>query len=284
MLVTHQLQYLHNVNHIVIMNKGQIQIQGSYEYIRKTKNDDSSFHFHEKLNDEHLKVPKKETIIKVSQFILYTDIITDYSDKVSIINIIHVHVNSLIQKSIVEIAKTASEDNKQQIITKENQQAGKVTSGVYMTYLKTVNNIPIVLMVALLFITSQILSSGVDFFVSIWVNWEEQYGKIDIKINNDATILDGSWWTSERHIYFYSAFISTLLFLMMLRSFTFYRICLRVSIRLHDKMYWGITRATMYFFNTNSTGRILNRFSKDIGGIDTILPTVLVDCINVSNH
>lgn len=70
MLVTHQLQYLHDVNHIVIMNKGQIQIQGSYEFIRKTKNDDINFHFHEKLNDENLKVPKneQETTIKVSQF------------------------------------------------------------------------------------------------------------------------------------------------------------------------------------------------------------------------
>ena len=69
-LVTHQLQYLHDVNHIVIMNKGQIQIQGSYEFIRKSENDDSNFHFYEKLNDEHLKVPIKEqeTTIKVSQF------------------------------------------------------------------------------------------------------------------------------------------------------------------------------------------------------------------------
>ena len=184
----------------------------------------------------------------------------------------------------MEIAKVASEENKQQIITKESQKAGKVTSGVYMTYLKAVNNIPIVLMVALLFLISQIISSGVDFFVSIWVNWEEQYGNIDIQVNDDAIILDGSWWTSERHIYVYSGCISALLFLMMLRSFTFYRICLRVSMRLHDKVYWGITRATMYFFNTNSTGRILNRFSKDIGGVDTILPTVLVDCINVSDH
>ena len=151
-----------------------------------------------------------------------------------------------------------------------------------MAYLKGVNNFPIVLMVILLFLSSQILSSGVDFFVSIWVGWEEQYGNIDMKINDDnLTIWDGSWWTSERHIYFYSGGIIVLFFLMIFSSFAFYRMCLRVSMNLHNKLFQGITRATMYFFNTNSTGRILNRFSKDIGGVDSMLPVVLVDCILV---
>lgn len=42
-----------------------------------------------------------------------------------------------------------------------------------------------------------------------------------------------------------------------------------------------ITNATMRFFNTNCSGRVLNRFSKDMGAIDEKLPYVLIDTIQV---
>jgi ABC-type multidrug transport system fused ATPase/permease subunit len=58
--------------------------------------------------------------------------------------------------------------------------------------------------------------------------------------------------------------------------------CLRVAINLHDMLFRGVTRATMWFFNQNSSGRILNRFSKDVGTIDSNLPVVIVDCLQVN--
>uniref|UniRef100_A0A1B0C7B6 ABC transmembrane type-1 domain-containing protein n=1 Tax=Glossina palpalis gambiensis TaxID=67801 RepID=A0A1B0C7B6_9MUSC len=39
--------------------------------------------------------------------------------------------------------------------------------------------------------------------------------------------------------------------------------------------------AAMYFFNTNPSGRILNIFSKDMGQIDEILPSVMIDVIQI---
>lgn len=56
---------------------------------------------------------------------------------------------------------------------------------------------------------------------------------------------------------------------------------MRASTNLHNLMYNGVTRATMYFFNTNPSGRILNRFSKDMGQIDEILPAVMIDVIQI---
>lgn len=41
---------------------------------------------------------------------------------------------------------------------------------------------------------------------------------------------------------------------------------------LHDRMFGSILKATMRFFDTNPSGRILNRFSKDMGNIDDSLP------------
>lgn len=37
----------------------------------------------------------------------------------------------------------------------------------------------------------------------------------------------------------------------------------------------------MYFFHTNPSGRILNRFSKDMGQVDEILPSVMIDVIQI---
>lgn len=97
----------------------------------------------------------------------------------------------------------------------------------------------------------------------------------------DAGFFDPSWWTTNRFVYFYAGGILVLMFAMVLGAFTFYRMCLRASIHLHDKMFNGVIRSKMFFFNVNSTGRILNRFSKDIGAIDSQLPVVVIDVIKV---
>jgi ABC-type multidrug transport system fused ATPase/permease subunit len=43
---------------------------------------------------------------------------------------------------------------------------------------------------------------------------------------------------------------------------------LHASKRLHDAMLDSILRTPMLFFHTNPTGRIINRFAKDVGEID----------------
>lgn len=43
---------------------------------------------------------------------------------------------------------------------------------------------------------------------------------------------------------------------------------LHAAKRLHDSMLQSVLRAPMIFFHTNPTGRIINRFSKDVGDID----------------
>lgn len=65
-------------------------------------------------------------------------------------------------------------------------------------------------------------------------------------------------------------------FVSLIRVFLFYRASLKSSECIHDNMVAATLHAQVSFFDTNPTGRILNRFSKDIGSIDEQLPLSFV--------
>lgn len=91
--------------------------------------------------------------------------------------------------------------------------------------------------------------------------------------------------TNEKREYIlitYCVIMAVGTFFYLYRSFSFFKLCLRISINMHDMLFRGITRAKMIFFNNNPSGRILNRFARDIGSIDSALPVVLLDVIDVS--
>lgn len=120
----------------------------------------------------------------------------------------------------------------------------------------------------------------------IRVNWEEAVarsssnstaGTADHLLSEEETEKRRQW-----NIYIYSFSILLVLVLTLSRSFSFFKMCLRASITLHDKLFRGIIRSTMVFFNNNPSGRILNRFSMDIGCIDSLLPMAMMDCLLVS--
>lgn len=69
---------------------------------------------------------------------------------------------------------------------------------------------------------------------------------------------------------------------MICRSIGFFNVCVRSSQSLHDRMFSSIMSTTMRFFNINPSGRTLNRFSKDIGTIDELLPRALLDAIHTN--
>lgn len=122
-------------------------------------------------------------------------------------------------------------------------------------------------------------------------------------------------------IVIYTVLVISLIVAIFVRSAIFVTVCTRASLNLHNRMFDAIIRATMHFFNTNSSGnhnrvefirlvnrfntcvdfnhdniiliclllkiflkplgRILNRFSNDMGAIDEILPSILLDVLQV---
>lgn len=103
----------------------------------------------------------------------------------------------------------------------------------------------------------------------------------DTTTSTTTTIYDMFNFDRDTCIYIYSGITVATVIISLVRSFAFFKTCTRASRRLHDTMFESITRATMRFFNTNPSGRILNRFSKDMGAIDELLPSALIDCLQI---
>ena len=65
----------------------------------------------------------------------------------------------------------------------------------------------------------------------------------------------------------------------VIRALVVLLVTVRCSERLHDKMVVAVLQAPGFFFDTNPVGRIMNRFSKDVGCMDEILPKTFLAAI-----
>ncbi|XP_032235067.2 ATP-binding cassette sub-family C member 4 isoform X2 [Nematostella vectensis] len=100
------------------------------------------------------------------------------------------------------------------------------------------------------------------------------------------------WWLSRwanlrladqkkiEPIAIYGALIAITILLAVGHTVMFFVVVLNASQTLHTKMANAVLRVAMNFFHENPTGRILNRFSRDIGIMDEELPRLMLDGIH----
>lgn len=116
----------------------------------------------------------------------------------------------------------------------------------------------------------------VDFFFR--VNLEQEHSERLLQnLTNQNESLD-----REEIIYMYTGLTLGTIFVAVVKSIYFMLFFTLASKNLHDFIFSKMIKATMKFYNANPSGRILNRFSKDLGIIDEYIPSVLIDVIEVS--
>lgn len=92
---------------------------------------------------------------------------------------------------------------------------------------------------------------------------------------------DVEYFTTDEAIFIYLAITLGIIVLTISRSIFFFMVCINASKKLHNGMFDSILTTYLHFFNVNSSGRILNRFSKDMGIIDEMLPNAIIECTQV---
>uniref|UniRef100_A0A6Q2ZLR8 ATP-binding cassette sub-family C member 5 n=1 Tax=Esox lucius TaxID=8010 RepID=A0A6Q2ZLR8_ESOLU len=70
----------------------------------------------------------------------------------------------------------------------------------------------------------------------------------------------------------YGLVVVAMLVFSVIKGYSFTKVTLHASSKLHDTMFRNILSSPMSFFDTTPTGRLVNRFSKDQDEVDTMLP------------
>ncbi|XP_067646383.1 probable multidrug resistance-associated protein lethal(2)03659 [Eurosta solidaginis] len=245
-LSTHQLQFLEQADVIVIMDKGKISAVGTYESMRRSGLDFAK-------------------LLMASDVHMDTDAGGDITNKKSMSR-----QNSAQRKnstgSLNSVAESVVGETESPMQVEEKRAEGKIKFKLYAKYFKASGGYLLFILSMVFILTGQILASVGDYYLSYWVN------KNQAKLYEETDPVD---------IYIFSGIILATIFFAITRSFVFYTMAQRSSISLHNSMYHGLTHAAMYFFHTNPSGRILNRFAKDLGQVDEILPATLMDVIQI---
>mmetsp|Transcript_14515 Transcript_14515/g.21627 ORF Transcript_14515/g.21627 Transcript_14515/m.21627 type:complete len:993 (-) Transcript_14515:9-2987(-) len=72
---------------------------------------------------------------------------------------------------------------------------------------------------------------------------------------------------------------AAVIILSILRAIFSFYLFIQAAQRLHDRMLQSVLRAKIEFFDTNPLGRILNRFSADVGILDETFPLTIYDFV-----
>ncbi|XP_043284651.1 probable multidrug resistance-associated protein lethal(2)03659 [Venturia canescens] len=250
-LVTHQLQYLRNVDWIVVLEDGAVRAEGTYEELAGMGVDFDRLLEVGSTQEENTSVPPSRS----------------NSRRTSCSSLVSLGIGKKIDK----------DDEPDEVV--EMRRRGNIKGRTYSSYFGAAGHGFLVFVVILLCVGAQLAASGSDYFVAQWVNMEELENRNKTLKLGGQTEIHKSLWNANTCFYVYSALNGLTLFITLARSFSFFEMCTRASRKLHDQMFRSISRAKMSFFHSNPSGRVLNRFARDIGAIDESLPPTMMDCV-----
>ena len=248
-LVTHQIQYAKEADKSVVMKEGSICCQGTYDEIIKDPFVEEFFSDLKRISDRRLY-------------------------KSPYIDMREVHNSHSSERTT---AATDSNEPLSKFLTEEDSKPAANSIMTYLHYFWTGGLFSTCLMLLLS------LLGYSSLFLSYW--WMQSMSTCTTLFLTNQSLLTNStnrnasmlcpWYMSTDSpialvlltLFTFFGSITTVLL-----GFTFYYTLLQASRRLHNRMLDRIMYSPMYFFDTNPSGRVLNRFSTDVGFLDELLP------------
>ncbi|XP_034486075.1 multidrug resistance-associated protein 4-like [Drosophila innubila] len=271
-LVTHQVHFLSEADWIVIVDQGRILRQGTYQDLINSELDFAKLLERPKESESPKSVGNSSSNTTLSAHdeseeddeIPYIDGVRDgYQPLRKQSNSTHG------SKSLNSTDQADGDEDADEMA--EAQASGGVSGRVWYEYFRAGSTLLSFSFMVCIMLLSQVVCSSSDYFSNIWTQQEH------LRSQGESTS-----FTTFECMYIYGGLIIAVVVMTTFRGFLFFKTCMHASKVLHDRMFSSILHATMRFFDTNPSGRILNRFSKDMGAIDEMLPRAMMDFIQIA--
>ncbi|CAH3144489.1 unnamed protein product [Pocillopora meandrina] len=150
--------------------------------------------------------------------------------------------------------ESPSKETRSLLMPQEDREIGAISSKLYWDYLRSGMSTWMILAIILF----SFIAQGMLVAPDVWLSF------LTKKLPQDQK--------DQSNLVIYGCLAVVSLMFILTRTYVLLSCFLRCSERLHDKMVVATLQAPVLFFDSNSVGRILNRFSKDIGWLDEQLP------------
>ncbi|KAF9977037.1 hypothetical protein BGZ75_010413 [Mortierella antarctica] len=256
-LVTNGAIHLQEVDQIIVVKQGRISQDGTYDnLIRDTQGD-----LHRMIAESKIVVSKESDAESA------VDLEPDYEGVEGMIEDDKDTLPAVSEKrpTMQQRKSTKAEEDidleEHNVVDDEVKSEGRVEWAVYKYYFRSMGY-PVFFFFALVCITFLGTISGTQVWLQIWGN--ENYKAVPSH--------DNHYW-----ILTYLAWVLAAAFALIMAIITFLLLLARRASKfLHISMISPLVNSPMSFFDTTSSGKIINRFAHDFSTIDLRLPFSLL--------
>ncbi|XP_059143447.1 multidrug resistance-associated protein 1-like isoform X2 [Physella acuta] len=276
-LVTHGIQWLPMVDHIIVVTNGEISEEGSYDTLMSHEGAFANFlhEYFRKEADSEVDEQSQEDpeIAEIKNRVLQRlESVVSESGTSGDEKFRSGDMSSYVRKrnSSSQLLNTKSAESVpdklhgQRLIEDEKTETGQVKSNVYVDYTKAVGVMTFVSM-TLVYIFFQASVT----FSAIWLS---QWTDDDLLANTSAA--GSTEFVNKNYMYLgvYGALGVAQGIFILAFALLATKNMVKAAGTLHYNLLDNILRAPMSFFDTTPIGRIVNRFSRDVETIDNSLP------------
>ncbi|KFH67873.1 hypothetical protein MVEG_06604 [Podila verticillata NRRL 6337] len=246
-LVTHGINHLEQVDHILVIKDGQVSEKGHYQTLMKSKQS-----FYQLIKEFSVSHRNKKKQKKENKTI---DSSTPSSSSTS--------VNGDESDTVVAEDEVKTDEGSGGLVGGEEISDGLVSWKTFVSYCKQMSFYYVVLM----FFT-YVAWQGAQMSIPFWLqHWTSTVGT-----------------TTHSTAYFLGVYAVLMVVYMGVDVYLTYLATvdapLHASKTLHEDLLAKVIRLPMSFFDTTPQGRVLNRFSNDIAGVDEGIPHSLLSFLS----
>lgn len=130
-------------------------------------------------------------------------------------------------------------------------------------------------------ILTQLLYTGTDYWLSIWTDYKENEFLHSLNENHTLTKNILITESDSMNQIIYSIIIILLFIITFIRTTSYFVICMKASVNLHNSIFRSLIQAPIVFFDKTPVGIIMNRVSRDLSIIDDLLPPVGFEALEI---